>query len=102
MRTAMSLQARELYRKPNGDRWFLIRESRTGELLINHRPNAASGARSSVVPIGEFLYYGGDGEEHRALLHLIGSLLDDPADSARPLRRRGTGKGRLVGTGASP
>ena len=44
----MSLMAREFYNGSNGDRWFVLRKSESGTILINHRPNAASGGRPSL------------------------------------------------------
>jgi hypothetical protein len=72
----MSLMAREFYNGSNGDRWFVLRESESGTILINHRPNAASGGRPSCIPVGEFLFRTTYYPEHRALLRLIGVLLD--------------------------
>jgi hypothetical protein len=46
----MSLTAREFYSGSNGDRWFVLHESDSGTVLINHRPNAASGGRPLSYP----------------------------------------------------
>ena len=71
----MASQKRELYRSaPDGDRWFLVRESDTDRVFIEHQPNAASGGRASHIEVGAFLAGGGHGPEHQALLRLIGSL----------------------------
>jgi hypothetical protein len=40
---------RELYRSPNGDKWFLGREPTSGHALIIHQPNAPSGGRLSHI-----------------------------------------------------
>ena len=47
----MSLKVREFCKSLNGDRWFLLYESDSGEVLVNQRPNAASGCPVS--------YFGG-------------------------------------------
>jgi hypothetical protein len=54
----MAIEARALYTSSNGDRWLLVRESETKEVLIKHEPNAASGGKSSHTAIGEFLRSG--------------------------------------------
>jgi hypothetical protein len=68
---------RELYRSPNGDSWFLGREPAGGKAFIIHQPNAPAGARLSPIELGEFLRRG-DGPEQRALLRLIGTLVEVP------------------------
>jgi hypothetical protein len=68
---------RELYRSPNGDAWFLGREPGDGRAFIIHQPNAPSGGRLSHIELGEFLR-SGDGPEQRALLRLIGTLVEVP------------------------
>jgi hypothetical protein len=69
-------QARELYGSPNGDRWDLVREPGSEQVLVRHRPNAAPGGRASEIEVGEFLARGGRGSEQVELLQLIGSLVD--------------------------
>jgi hypothetical protein len=72
----MSLTAREFCKNLNGDRWFLLYESDNGGVVVNHRPNAASGCRPSLIPVGEFLFRTAYYPEHRALLRLIGTLAE--------------------------
>jgi hypothetical protein len=72
----MSLKAREFCKNLNGDRWFLLYESDSGEVLVNHRPNAASGCRPALIPVGEFLFRTAYYPEHRALLRLMGTLVE--------------------------
>ena len=70
---------RELYRSPNGDAWFLGREPTNGDAFVIHQPNAASGGRLTHIELGTFLRPGGDRTpEQRALLRLIGTLVDVP------------------------
>ncbi|WP_205647736.1 hypothetical protein [Acuticoccus yangtzensis] len=71
-------ERRELYRSPNGDAWFLGREPSDGQAFIIHQPNAPSGGRLSHIDLRRFLKDGRDGPEHRALLRLIGTLIDVP------------------------
>jgi hypothetical protein len=44
----MPVESRELYSSPNGDRWHLVREPRSGRVFIKHEPNAASGGDISL------------------------------------------------------
>jgi hypothetical protein len=71
----MSSERRELYSSPNGDGWYLCRDSR-GTILVAHEPNAASGGRSSLIELSTFLAPKNQGREHQALRHLIGTLLE--------------------------
>jgi hypothetical protein len=50
--------------------------SDSGSVFVMHRPNAPSGGRTSRYEISEFLA-GGNGPQHRALLRLIGALVDE-------------------------
>ena len=72
----MSLDTRELYRSPNGDRWSLVRDPGSGRVFVRHEPNVASGGRASDIAVGAFLVRGGHGPEHQALLRLIGTLVE--------------------------
>jgi hypothetical protein len=81
----MAIEMRELYRSPNGDRWFLGRDPDTGDVFVRHQPNIPSGGRPSDIDIGEFLSRGQRNPEHQALLHLIGTLVG-PGVLARPVQ----------------
>ena len=70
-------ERRELYRSPNGHSWFLGREPSNGNAFIIHQPNSPSGGKLSHIDLGEFLRRGNAGPEHRALLQMIGSLVDN-------------------------
>ena len=73
----MSLDTRELYRSPNGDRWSLARDLDSGRVFVKHEPNLSSGGRASDIEVGDFLVRGGHGPEHQELLRLIGTLVED-------------------------
>ncbi len=77
-------ERRELYRSPNGDAWYLGREPTDGRAFIIHQPNGPSGGRLSHIELASFLADGGDRPEQRALLRLIGTLVEVPpyADEA--------------------
>ena len=72
----MSVEARELYRSANGDRWSLVREPGSGRVFVRHEPNAPSGGRTSDIGVGDFLVRGGHGPERQELLRLIGTLVE--------------------------
>ena len=76
----MTAQSRELYRSgPNGDQWLLVRDTESGRVFIEHKPNISSGGQTSHIEIRDFLAHGGAGPEHQALLSLIGSLVEETA-----------------------
>ena len=74
----MTLLTRDLYRSPNGDRWSLVREADSHDVMVRHQPNAASGGEATDMDVGEFLLRGGEGPEHQALLRLIADLANEP------------------------
>jgi hypothetical protein len=71
------MTGRVLYESANGDIWRLVRDPHSGGPVVEHQPNPSSGGRTSRTAIGQFLRAGGNGPEHRALLALIGKLIDD-------------------------
>jgi hypothetical protein len=79
-RYGMALKTRELYRSSSGDRWRLARDPDSGRVFVLHEPNLASGGRTSHIDIGGFLATG-RGPEHRELLRLIGTLIEESADA---------------------
>ncbi len=72
----MSLEIRELYASPNGDRWYLARYAESGRVFVQHVPNVPSGGRPSNIELADFLGRGGNAPEHQALVRLIGSLVE--------------------------
>jgi len=83
----MPAQKRELYTSPNGDRWYLARQSETGRLFVRHKANVPSGGQVTDIDIGAFLSGGRRHPEHQALLYLIGTLVEsDPQRIARRSR----------------
>jgi hypothetical protein len=63
----------ELYVSPNGDRWVLARNA-SGELVVRHYPNRASGGTPSEIAVDVFLSRGGQGPEHQALAEALATL----------------------------
>lgn len=68
-------KGRTLYSSPNGDRWYLIRDT-SGGIFIRHEANVASGGHVAHIDIGTFLS-SGSGPEHQELLRLIGTLVEE-------------------------
>jgi hypothetical protein len=73
----MTTQRRELYHSSNGDRWFLARDSESGEVFVRHEANPASSGQSTHIEIGAFLSRVDRGPEHQELLRLIGTLVEE-------------------------
>jgi hypothetical protein len=80
----VSLEKRELYASPNGDRWYLARYAESGRVFVQHVPNVPSGGRPSNIELADFLGQGGNAPEHQALVRLIGSLVEEGSE---PLKR---------------
>jgi len=69
--------ARQLYRSPNGDTWFLARDPETASAFVRHQANAPSGGQVTDIELGAFLS-GPGSPEHEALLRLIGASIFNP------------------------
>jgi hypothetical protein len=83
---------KELYKSPNGDRWFLCRII-SGDLIVSHEPNRASGGHPSEVAVDVFLALGGNGPEHQALVDALAMLgLDVAAEWREELPAEATAK----------
>ena len=50
----ISVEMRELYRSPNGDRWLLCRDTETKRVFVRHEPKAPSGGQAYELDIGTF------------------------------------------------
>jgi hypothetical protein len=68
---------RQVYRSPNGDTWFLVRDPATGSAIVRHQANAASGGQVTDIEVGDFLD-GPQSPERDALLPVIGAAIFDP------------------------
>lgn len=72
----MTEQFREFYGSSNGDRWFIGRGD-ASQAFVLHKANAPSGGSATRIEIGDFLGGNTDAPECRALLRLIGTLVND-------------------------
>ena len=79
---ARSPAEQELYRSSNGDCWYLVREPESERMLIRHQPNQASGGRSSLICVEDFLAED-YGPQQEALLRVIGGNQEQPRGSDR-------------------
>jgi hypothetical protein len=77
----MATETRRLYRSPNGDRSYLVRETDSGRVFIRHEANKPSGGQVTEIEVGDFLTTGGRGPEHDELLRLIGALVEGRRDA---------------------
>ncbi len=64
--------AETIYTSPNGDRWTLLRDTASGEMVVRHEPNQASGGRTSDTGVEAFLSRTGQAPEGVALRRLLG------------------------------
>ena len=72
---------RVFYTSENGDQWFLEDEDEV--VTVRHRPNAASGGRTSVMDLGAFLVQEQHSPQNQALRRLLSTLVDNrPAETA--------------------
>jgi hypothetical protein len=76
----MAHLTRELYHSSNGDRWHLARDPDNGRVFVRHQANLPSGGHVADIEVGVFLGQG-KGPEQQELLRLIGTLVDEKADS---------------------
>jgi hypothetical protein len=67
----MSLLTESIYESSNGDSWTLVRDTESGQMVVRHEPNQASGGHTSEIDVAAFLRRGGAGPEHAALRKLL-------------------------------
>lgn len=61
----------EIYRSPNGDRWWLVRDTGSGREFVRHEANPSSGGHVTETDVAVFLSQGGSGLEYAALRRLM-------------------------------
>ncbi|MCJ2124603.1 hypothetical protein [Methylobacterium sp. J-077] len=77
----------QIHASGNDDRWFLCHGDDTADVFVFHEPNGPSGGSPSRIELTAFLASGNGSPEHRALLTMIGSLVEAAhAGSVPPVR----------------
>lgn len=77
----------QIHASGNDDRWFLCQGDDAADVFVFHEPNGPSGGSPSRIELAAFLAFGNESPEHRALLTMIGSLVEaGHAGSAPPVR----------------
>jgi len=79
--TIMPIRTRQLYESPNGDRWLLARDADSDRVFVRHEANPSSGGHVTDTEVGAFLSRGGNPPEQQALLRMIASLVEPPAEA---------------------
>jgi hypothetical protein len=67
----MSLMTETIYASTNGDRWLLIRDTESGDMVVRHEPNLASGGHASEIEVDAFLTRTGHAPEALALRRML-------------------------------
>ena len=67
----MPISIETFYSISNGDRWLLVRNDATGDYLVRHEPNLASGGQASDVTVPGFLSRSGTSPQAGALQTLL-------------------------------
>lgn len=70
----MPISIETFYSSSNGDRWLLVRNNATGDHLVRHEPNLASGGLFSDTAVPEFLSRNGISPQAEALQTLLARL----------------------------
>ena len=55
----------------NGDRWLLIRDTESGDMVVRHEPNLASGGQASEIEVDAFLTRTGHAPQALALRRML-------------------------------
>jgi hypothetical protein len=70
----VTVQTHDFYRSSNGDRWQLVCDTSTGQRVVRHEPNLASGGQVTETSVEVFLDRTGSSPEHLALQSLLERL----------------------------
>ena len=77
----MANASKLIYASSNGDQWFLVRDV-SGQALVRHVPNPASGGESIHIEIDAFLSKDRGSPQRQVLMRMIGSLIPEELDHA--------------------
>ena len=66
----------------NGDKWFVEQDEATGDLIVIHRANIASGGTETRWSVSSFLEIAGDHPQGQTLREVLRNLSssEDPSD----------------------
>jgi hypothetical protein len=68
---------REIYASSNGDRWLLVGDRVSRDLLVRHIPVASSGGQTSDVDLGSFMSVNSGSPQHQRLLQMLWELVEN-------------------------
>lgn len=63
----MSISIEDIYASSNGDRWQLVRDTTSGDVIVRHIANPSSGGRITEMSPTAFLNQAGSGPEFQAV-----------------------------------
>jgi hypothetical protein len=69
--------SREIYASSNGDRWLLVGDRVSRDLVVRHIPVASSGGQTSVVDLGSFLSVNSGSPQHERLLQMLLEVVEN-------------------------
>ena len=78
----MANASKLIYASSNGDQWFLARDVESGQALVRHVPNPASGGEPIHIEIDAFLSKDRGSPQRQELMRMIGSLIPEELDHA--------------------
>lgn len=70
--------SREIYNSSNGDRWVLVGNGLSRNIVVRHIPAPSSGGKTSETDLGAFLSSNAASPQGQNLLQMIWALLEDP------------------------
>jgi hypothetical protein len=62
---------RSIYSSSNGDRWVLVNDPESGQSLVRHEPNRASGGKAVDIEVDDFILRDGESPQGIALRALL-------------------------------
>lgn len=68
----MSTSIEDIYASSNGDRWQLVRDAESGDVIVRHTANLSSGGRVTEMSPTAFLSQAGSGPEFQAVRQRLG------------------------------
>ena len=78
----MAKASKLIYASSNGDQWFLARDVESGQVLVRHVPNPASGGDPTHMEMDAFLSKDRSAPQRQELMRMIGSLIPEETSHA--------------------